>query len=63
MIDIRYESGLSWQPSFGTYPELMCSECSKEDQRDESRSAAGGKEIDICVAAVGLRGQGLLTSH
>lgn len=44
MIDIRYESGLSWQPSFGTYSELMCCECSKKDQKDESRSAAGGRK-------------------
>lgn len=44
VIDIRYESGLSWPPSFGTYPELMCCECSKKDQKDELRSAAGGKK-------------------
>lgn len=44
VIDIRYESGLSWQSSFGTYPELVSCECSKKDQKDESRSPAAGKK-------------------
>lgn len=48
-LEMRYESGIvrnvsvSWHPSLGIHPEPVC-ECSRKDQKDESRSAAARKK-------------------